>query len=63
MNPSPNRNEPTSPQALPTSKIQGGNWNRHGFRRASDLYDEVECRSSIADFILEQGLPRDGEFI
>jgi hypothetical protein len=62
MNPSQNRNEPRSPQRFPTHRIQGGNWNRHGFRRASELFDEVEYRSSIADFILEQGLPRDGEF-
>lgn len=62
MNPSRNRNEARSPQTLPTPRIQGGNWNRHGFRRASELYDEVEYRSSIADFIFEQGLPRDGEF-
>ena len=44
------------------AKIQGGNWHTHGFRRASELYDEVECRMSIDEFIFEQGLPRVGEF-
>jgi hypothetical protein len=43
-------------------RIQGGNWNTHGFRRASDLYDEVECKLSIEEFVLEQGLPRDEDF-
>jgi len=62
MSPSRNRNEPRVPQELPRPRIQGGNWNRDGLRRASELYDEVEYRSSIADFIFEQGLPRDGEF-
>jgi hypothetical protein len=44
------------------SRIQGGNWNTHGPRRASELYDEVECQFSVEQFILEQGLPRDGDF-
>lgn len=43
-------------------RIQGGNWSTPGFRRASDLYDEVECKLSIEEFVLEQGLPRDEDF-
>jgi hypothetical protein len=64
MKDSPNRRDLSSVDSkVACNRIQGGNWrNTHGFRRASELHDEVECQLSIAEYILEQGLPRDGEF-
>jgi hypothetical protein len=31
-----------------------------GFRRSGHVHDEDECQMSIADFMAEQRLPRDG---
>ena len=42
-----------------SARIQGGNWKMQGLRRSGSIYDEAECRMSIAEFIAEQGLPRD----
>jgi len=30
-----------------------------GFRRSGHVHDESECQMSIAEFMAEQGLPRD----
>jgi hypothetical protein len=63
MSNNPNRHAlQPSDSTKPRSRIQGGNWNAHGLRRANELYDEVECKFSVEQFILEQGLPRDGDF-
>ena len=40
-------------------RIEGGNWKMQGLRRSGSVHDEAECQMSIAEFIAEQGLPRD----
>lgn len=63
MSNTPNRHSLQSSDSTKSPpRIQGGNWNTHGLRRASELYDEVEYQFSVEQFILEQGLPRDGDF-
>ena len=42
-----------------SARIQGGNWKMQGLRRSGSIHDEAECQMSIAEFIAEQGLPRD----
>ena len=42
-----------------SARIQGGNWKMQGLRRSGSVHDEAECQMSIAEFIAEQGLPRD----
>ena len=32
-----------------------------GFRRSNHGHDEVECQISIAEFMIEQGMPRDSD--
>ena len=43
------------------ARIQGGNWKMEGFRRSGHVHDEAECQMSIAEFMSEQGLPRDSD--
>jgi hypothetical protein len=43
------------------ARIQGGNWNMQGFRRSGHVHDEGECQMSIAEFMTDQGLPRDSD--
>ena len=43
------------------SRIQGGNWKMHGFRRSGHGYDNAECQMSIAEFMGEQERYGEGE--
>ena len=43
------------------ARIRGGNWKMQGFRRSGHVHDEAECEMSIAEFMAEQGLPRNSE--
>jgi hypothetical protein len=43
-----------------SGRIQGGNWSMQGFRRSGHVHDEDECQMSIAEFMAEQALPRNG---
>lgn len=43
------------------ARIQGGNWNMQGLRRAGHVHDEAECQMSIAEFMAEQGPQQDSE--
>ena len=44
-------------------RIQGGNWKMQGFRRSSHGHEEVECQMSIAEFMIEQGMPCDSDAV
>jgi len=37
-----------------STRIQGGNWNRQGFRPSGHVHDEAECQMSIAEFMTGQ---------
>ena len=35
------------------ARIQGGNWQMHGFRRSGHVHDEAECEMSIEEFMAD----------
>ena len=45
--------------AQDSARIQGGNWKMPGIQRAGHVYDDDECRTSIAESISDHGLLND----